>query len=517
MPLNNPTNIPIASSSVLGGIKVGSGLLINTSGVLSATGSTTLPFYNVKTDFGAKGDGATDDTAAIQNAFDTVNGGTLIFPPGTYLRGNLTVTNKSGILYQGYGANLVINAANSAIMMFGTCKDLTWEGFNITGSGNDADYHQGFANNSGQNYSNITIKNCRIQNVSIGIDINADLGGTVDDIYILNNTLNNIVGTTSGHGYGIHFANCTNSLIFGNKINAAQRHSIYHAKGGRGNRIINNTITNHRDGVATGAYYPAITIYRSDSVLCMGNIISGFNDGGIGVMSDNDSPPGFNCYNIDVINNMLINQHNTTPAILVGEPRTVPNYITGDVRVINNHIICDTINVPNASIEFLNGKNIDIIGNYIYKYNQSGTVSGIELNGDSAYGTGSSSFDNIRIEDNVFSFQGNISEVRGILVGPAFLSSSVINVTMKNNRLLDRSGGSYNLIFLEASNSNPGLILDSARLEKWAGTAPSGSVINYKKGDIVWNSDPDAGEPIGWVCVVAGNPGTWKAFGTISS
>jgi hypothetical protein len=38
----------------------------------------------------------------------------------------------------------------------------------------------------------------------------------------------------------------------------------------------------------------------------------------------------------------------------------------------------------------------------------------------------------------------------------------------------------------------------------------------WAKGDVVYNSDPDSGEYIGWVCTVAGTPGTWKTFGLIS-
>lgn len=38
----------------------------------------------------------------------------------------------------------------------------------------------------------------------------------------------------------------------------------------------------------------------------------------------------------------------------------------------------------------------------------------------------------------------------------------------------------------------------------------------WLQGDMLWNSDPDSGDPIGWVCTEAGSPGTWKAFGTIA-
>lgn len=45
---------------------------------------------------------------------------------------------------------------------------------------------------------------------------------------------------------------------------------------------------------------------------------------------------------------------------------------------------------------------------------------------------------------------------------------------------------------------------------------PSGSIIQYTKGDKIWNSAPaelgTAGSKyiiIGWICVVSGAPGTW--------
>ncbi len=51
-----------------------------------------LGFYNIK-DFGAVGDGRTDDTIAIQSALAFIGsrgGGTLTFPEGDFLVGNIT-------------------------------------------------------------------------------------------------------------------------------------------------------------------------------------------------------------------------------------------------------------------------------------------------------------------------------------------------------------------------------------------------------------------------------------------
>ena len=58
-------------------------------------------------DFGAAGDGFTDDTKAIQKAVNTVyklGGGLIVFPPGEYLV--TSVNLKENITYYGYGATI---------------------------------------------------------------------------------------------------------------------------------------------------------------------------------------------------------------------------------------------------------------------------------------------------------------------------------------------------------------------------------------------------------------------------
>jgi hypothetical protein len=52
------------------------------------------------------------------------------------------------------------------------------------------------------------------------------------------------------------------------------------------------------------------------------------------------------------------------------------------------------------------------------------------------------------------------------------------------------------------------------RLYAYADQYPKAGV--GQQGDIVWNSNPTPGKPIGWVCVKAGSPGTWASFGMIN-
>jgi hypothetical protein len=55
-----------------------------------------------------------------------------------------------------------------------------------------------------------------------------------------------------------------------------------------------------------------------------------------------------------------------------------------------------------------------------------------------------------------------------------------------------------------------GVVLDSS------GTSPPGSGA-FGVGSRVENTEPAAGGPLGWVCVEAGTPGTWKPYGEIES
>jgi hypothetical protein len=91
---------------------------------VTATGSSTArtladrfaDVVNVK-DFGATGDGATDDAAAIQAAIDaaeTNGGGDVYFHPGTYVVGSALTIDQDGVILVGGGIEVsVIKASHS--------------------------------------------------------------------------------------------------------------------------------------------------------------------------------------------------------------------------------------------------------------------------------------------------------------------------------------------------------------------------------------------------------------------
>jgi hypothetical protein len=126
---------------------------------------------NVK-DFGAVGDGVTDDAAAIQAAVDTmeVGGGTLHIPAGTYLLGSeVLLLGEIIVQGDGYGSTFIKAADDFELggRLFDTFRrdNITIQGIHFDGNvANQSGYVP--ATDNGQNAiiirssKNITIRNC---------------------------------------------------------------------------------------------------------------------------------------------------------------------------------------------------------------------------------------------------------------------------------------------------------------------------------------------------------------------
>jgi len=191
-------------------------------------------YVSVK-DFGAVGDGVTDDTVAIQNAINYLSplGGTLYFPRGSYIVSDpnaddacLTITAPIQVLGDGpfytsiQPANTVANTVSTIIVNPNANYDQTLMSFrnislgnlsNGTRAGNHGLYC--LTVNAGQNLPKFTVENCTIQQ-----------GGGYA-IYHLNSPINNINGgmyccyiNNNALKGGIKFENSGDSLVVLNNI-----------------------------------------------------------------------------------------------------------------------------------------------------------------------------------------------------------------------------------------------------------------------------------------------------------
>ena len=110
------------------------GLKVYSTGSVAFVNST-LEWFNVK-DYGAVGNGTTNDTASIQlaiNALDAVGGGTLYFPFGTYLvSGSFTLASDTAVMGAGSLSNLNGNYGSTILCNSPTATLFTTSGLSAS-------------------------------------------------------------------------------------------------------------------------------------------------------------------------------------------------------------------------------------------------------------------------------------------------------------------------------------------------------------------------------------------------
>ena len=195
-----------SGSSLLGYIQSG-------TGAVATTVQTRLRQIEVTVkEFGATGDGTTDDTASIQLALNKIaNGGTLIFPTGDYkISAAMSITLNGYVIIKGIGATITSIISDASTLGIFTITgastySVKFDGLVIKGT---ASVSGGVSGVKLISCKNSTIENCETRQLS-GNGIFVDLGS---DVTISNNVL--ISNKTSG----IYVTNTSNVLVDGNYV-----------------------------------------------------------------------------------------------------------------------------------------------------------------------------------------------------------------------------------------------------------------------------------------------------------
>ena len=174
----------------------------------------TIKDYVTPQMFGAKGDGVTDDTEAIQNAIDNMsNVSILYFPRGVYAVSDVIVVDNDISICSDNGARIVASSEMSSVLTYNVsysksytrkitditidCNAMAEKGLNIVGG-------------AGLELKNILV----LDPISVGIDVNSDAleNGTTYEIFGDGLTIRNRKMLTSDYsavGLYVRTADCS--------------------------------------------------------------------------------------------------------------------------------------------------------------------------------------------------------------------------------------------------------------------------------------------------------------------
>lgn len=233
---------------------------------------------NVK-DYGATGDGSTDDTSAINSAIAALtNNSTLYFPPGTYKNNGLSgFSSLTNLVVTGDGATLLQSATGgggNTFVVNTSCSNVRIEGLRFVGSAT--------ARGSGIHIrlyaSNAMVRGCYLTgcgDFAIQSDSNSN-------VLIEGNIIENT------YGDGIHIGNNgTQQIVANNQISNTGDDAIGVVSDTAGNPptrivIVGNNIYGAGFG-PSGSSGCGIRIEECNDVLAVGNQIMNCKQSGIGV------------------------------------------------------------------------------------------------------------------------------------------------------------------------------------------------------------------------------------------
>tara|TARA_R110000868_G_scaffold383325_1_gene650256 strand:+ start:29 stop:1543 length:1515 start_codon:yes stop_codon:yes gene_type:complete len=303
-------------------------------------------------DFGAVGDGTTNDTAALQDAINASTGGVLYFPAGVYLCSTLSLVANLTIIGAGQNNTIIrSNGTNVGSFIVGistsnvTVQDLQIDFADISSVSATSAF--GFLNS---NF--VAIRNCKIVKFNkLGVAFNSCRYFWIQDCYIERTTpdaqgVNECILTTETGSQTNQYGWIQNNVCV-NSGTLLQGSYLF---------IDNNTISNWRYGAGIGIAQTASTQY---------NIVSGNHIFGnyTGVDSDGFSVKGIECWGSSnrICNNII---HGASgPGIFLGG---ISSVVEGNIIYDNNTYTAETpsggITLAYVSATY-NANNSVVVGN----------------------------------------------------------------------------------------------------------------------------------------------------------
>lgn len=375
--------------------------------------------YHIVNDstYGAKGDGATDDTASLQAAIDaaSMDSGRVYVPPGTYITGNLSIAAPV-VLEIARGATLKLKDGTNSAMIGLSADGITLEGAGVI------DGNASGQSSTGSGVVTILASRCTVRGLEIKNAYHYgvySLGGSfnkVTDCYI-HDTGDSAVFVEKGTSAGVEGNEVSHNLI----VDAGQGGIIIHgdqsSKAAESNRVIGNHVINPgqicievwglapRSVIAsniTKGGYMGISVDESHSTTVTGNTIETLSLYGIELAkSKNCTVTGNTIYIDGIVSSAGIVVSNSTPEgntisanTIVGAEmgikidsggdytsangNTIEGYDKYGIEVINSDFVVLSSNViRNGGLKGIvidNSSKVNIVGNLIHDADENGIL-----------------------------------------------------------------------------------------------------------------------------------------------
>ena len=587
-------------------------------------------------DYGAVGDGVTNDTTAIQNALNIAGANkiTLILNDGTYAVTGLTI--PSNVTFEGQSLNSTLKNISTGVTNFVTIdgtenvtvKNITFDTNNKTGADTSGAVAIVLTSTSTA-VNNTIITGCKFINgvIRAFIDVRNSIASTgltitdnqfygqtslipqpppaqqntagvrvlstasVSDIKIdnnyfsyidfatqirpspnaetydfykniswSNNVVTNVLDDTNVGATPLEIFGATNVVVDGNRMDSGGRGlSAAWVKNGVYN---NNTLSNQKIYFIEVVAADGITVSNNTALNCkrflavtgtaakpgtqnvniVGNVIKGGNLGIVGynttvnsfaITMTSDSTTGHK--NWVIADNSFIDflySGDVSGSVGQGNIIRIDSALSTNFLITNNSFVANDELMGVTCINVAQGSNIKITDNSIVRTADITSTTYASTLTTLPFISVPPGTEDVLVENNFVKFTGvdtRSGSAGAIAIGHFAAAGALSGAKFARNKVVGAYNSSLNLRYtsgnvivedndLVQATGTP--VYDAAvvfrRIRKIVNLSAIPTTGTWERGDTVLNVSATSGQPAGWMCTVAGTPGTWAAMANLA-